>query len=62
VNTQIHPKDMTIQGTKDALAGALEDLHTEYVDLVLLHYPRCFEELEGCYKNGRKVEGSWMDG
>ncbi|GAQ83473.1 Aldo/keto reductase family protein [Klebsormidium nitens] len=60
--TKIHPRDMTIQGTKAALAGALKDLQTDYVDLALLHYPRCFEQLEGCYKNGKVVPGSWMDG
>ena len=36
---------------------AVQDLQTDYLDLMLLHYPECWGELCG----GVKPEGTWQD-
>jgi hypothetical protein len=36
---------------------AVQDLQTDYLDLMLLHYPECWGDLCG----GVKPEGTWQD-
>ena len=37
---------------------SLKDLQTDYVDLLLLHYPECWGSL--C-AGSKKIEGTWQD-
>lgn len=57
LTTKIHPRDFGPKATVRALDSSLAALRTSYLDLVLLHYPRCWGRL--CA--GATVEGDWLD-
>ena len=42
ITTKLHPRDLGYESTKKAVATSLVNFATTYIDLVLLHYPRCF--------------------
>ncbi|KAG1666161.1 hypothetical protein FOA52_011573 [Chlamydomonas sp. UWO 241] len=48
LTTKVHPKDLGYDRTTAAFKRSLENLGTTYVDLLLLHYPRCWAGLPGC--------------
>lgn len=47
-----------LSSTKQMFSKSLKDLQTDYVDLLLLHYPECWGSL--C-SDTKKVEGTWQD-
>ncbi|KIZ02254.1 hypothetical protein MNEG_5706 [Monoraphidium neglectum] len=51
LTSKIHPRDLGRGATRKALRRALRDLRTDYIDLLLIHYPRCSDGL-GCKKGG----------
>lgn len=57
LTTKIHPRHFGRTTTLDVFANSLSDLHTMYLDLVLLHYPYCWGNLCGSIQ----PEGSWRD-
>jgi diketogulonate reductase-like aldo/keto reductase len=61
VTTKIHPRDMTYDRTVAAL-GRSADAFGGYLDLVLLHYPRCFPGVCTSAEQ-RRVEaaGGWKE-
>ncbi|GAX76173.1 hypothetical protein CEUSTIGMA_g3617.t1 [Chlamydomonas eustigma] len=48
LTTKIHPKHLGYNLTLEIFDSSLRNLRTNYVDLVLLHYPRCWNGLAGC--------------
>mmetsp|Transcript_50055 Transcript_50055/g.98906 ORF Transcript_50055/g.98906 Transcript_50055/m.98906 type:complete len:439 (+) Transcript_50055:8-1324(+) len=61
ITTKIHPRDLTYDRTAAALARSVESFGG-YVDLVLLHYPRCFPGVCTSAEQ-RRVEsvGGWKE-
>lgn len=57
ITTKVHPRDLGTNATRAAVLRSLSDLGTSYLDLVLLHYPSCWEELCG---EGFTPEGDWL--
>jgi diketogulonate reductase-like aldo/keto reductase len=57
ITTKVHPRDLGSHATKAAIEKSLKDLKTNYLNLVLLHYPTCFADL--CH--GRDPEGTWEE-
>jgi len=55
--TKIHPRDHGFQKTLDATAKSLKNLGTDYIDLLLLHYPECFGDL--CEEDSER--GTYLD-
>lgn len=45
LTTKIHPRHLGYQATLDALEASLGAFQTDFVDLVLLHYPECWPAL-----------------
>jgi hypothetical protein len=43
--------------TPQVFSESVQDLQTDYLDLMLLHYPECWGDLCG----GVKPEGTWQD-
>lgn len=43
--TKLHPEDHGARQARDALARSLENLRVAYIDLVLIHYPRCWDAI-----------------
>jgi len=54
ITTKVHPRDLGFDATKKAVAESLAMFGTDYIDLVLLHYPRCFP---GCACAGGSRNG-----
>ncbi|KAL4451545.1 hypothetical protein ABPG75_007207 [Micractinium tetrahymenae] len=57
ITSKIHPRHHGYWSMLEVFSEALQDLQTDYVDLMLLHYPECWPELCGDVK----VEGTWRD-
>jgi diketogulonate reductase-like aldo/keto reductase len=57
LTSKLHPRDHGFQRTIQKVEESLQDLGTTYLDLFLLHYPRCWGDLCG----DATVEGSWKD-
>jgi diketogulonate reductase-like aldo/keto reductase len=53
--TKIHPRDLGYDATLQAARRALTELGVERVGLLLLHYPRCWDGVEGCRAKGREA-------
>jgi diketogulonate reductase-like aldo/keto reductase len=47
VTTKMHPRDHGATRSVAAVERSLAALQTDKIDLVLLHYPRCWAELCG---------------
>lgn len=57
VNLQLHPRHLGYEVTKQQFSSSLQDLNTSYLDLFLLHYPRCFSAICSDVKH----PGSWQE-
>jgi diketogulonate reductase-like aldo/keto reductase len=58
LTTKVHPRHLGSNATAARLAVSLRELRTDYIDLMLLHYPECWGDLCG----GVAPEGTWRDG
>jgi|TARA_B110000240_G_scaffold36414_1_gene39959 diketogulonate reductase-like aldo/keto reductase len=56
LTSKLHPKNLGYNATLRAFQNSLDDLNTEYLDLFMLHYPKCFGTL--CVT---EPEGTWGD-
>jgi diketogulonate reductase-like aldo/keto reductase len=56
LTSKLHPRHLGYDATLTQFQASLDDLRVEYVDLFLLHYPRCWGSL--CEGN---PEGTWQD-
>lgn len=56
LTTKVHPRDFGAQATMRAVQRSLGDLGTEYLDLVLLHYSKCWGDICG----GTVAKGTWQ--
>jgi diketogulonate reductase-like aldo/keto reductase len=56
ITTKIHPIHLGKQATLSAFANSLRDFHTDYIDLLLIHYAECWGTL--C---ATKAEGTWKE-
>lgn len=60
LTTKIHPKSFTsAEEVSRVVVQSLVDLKTDYIDLVLLHYPMCWKGLPGCEDYKESSEGGW---
>ncbi|GBG28194.1 Prostaglandin F synthase [Hondaea fermentalgiana] len=59
LTSKVHPKNLGHERTLAAVKKMLERFQTEYLDLVLLHYPRCGDWIPDC--QGVSPEGDWLD-
>ena len=57
ITTKVHPLDLGSGPTAQAVQRSLNELGTSYLDVVMLHYPRCWDGL--C--NGREPVGTWKE-
>ncbi|KAL3147234.1 hypothetical protein ABBQ32_002729 [Trebouxia sp. C0010 RCD-2024] len=57
LTTKLHPRHHGFNSTLRQMQTSFANLCTDYLDLVLLHYPRCWMELCG----DGKIHGSWQD-
>ena len=58
LTTKVHPRSLGYWNTLATFAQSQRDLRTDWIDLVLLHYPYCGADLCGPQFN---PEGTWMD-
>lgn len=58
ITTKLHPRDLGYDSTLEAVKRSMERFHTGYIDLFLLHYPRCWESL--CGKE-HMPKGTWHE-
>ena len=58
ITTKLHPRDLGYDSTLEAVKRSMERFHTGYIDLFLLHYPRCWESL--CGKE-HMPKGTWRE-
>ena len=58
ITTKIHPKDFGPTATPKAIHESLQRLGTDHVDLMLLHYARCWGNI--C-DGAPPPEGTWQD-
>ncbi|KAG8468194.1 hypothetical protein KFE25_013277 [Diacronema lutheri] len=58
VTTKVHPRDFGLAATAASIDRSLAALRVRSIDLVMLHYPRCWGEL--C-AGARAPEGDWRD-
>jgi len=56
LTSKLHPRHLGYDSTLRQFQSSLDDLRVEYLDLFLLHYPRCWGSL--C---DEKPEGTWQD-
>ena len=57
LTSKLHPRHLGRETTTERLDESLRDLGTDYLDLFLLHYPRCW----GSLCDGAEPEGTWRD-
>ena len=57
LTTKVHPRHLGFEATASRVAVSLRELHTQYVDLLLLHYPACWGDRCG----GDTPAGTWRD-
>lgn len=57
VTTKMHPRNLGYESTLKAFKTTPENLQTDYVDLFMLHYPRCWPSL--C--DNKEPEGTFLD-
>merc|ERR1712107_111655 len=55
IQTKVHPMDFGYRTTLNAVERACTELRTDYIDLVLLHWPFCVEEFCGRGEKGRPL-------
>ncbi|KAK3245201.1 hypothetical protein CYMTET_45217, partial [Cymbomonas tetramitiformis] len=55
--TKQHPRDHGFERTKEMFQSSLTNLHTDYIDLMHLHYPQCW----GTLCAGSQPSGTWRD-
>jgi len=56
LTSKLHPRHLGYETTTTQFEKSLEDLNTEYLDLFLLHYPKCWGSLCAMEPNG-----TWQD-
>ena len=57
VTTKLHPVDFGSRRAAQAVRTALDNLQTNYIDLLLFHYAECWGDICG----GEQAEGTWQD-
>ncbi|KXS21527.1 hypothetical protein M427DRAFT_272620 [Gonapodya prolifera JEL478] len=56
LTSKVHPQDLGAVATLHSFEKSLKNLRTDYLDMLLLHYPRCWGDM--C---SRPSEGTWKD-
>mmetsp|Transcript_8655 Transcript_8655/g.24710 ORF Transcript_8655/g.24710 Transcript_8655/m.24710 type:complete len:328 (-) Transcript_8655:945-1928(-) len=59
ITTKLHPKNLGTVSTRKAIEEMLVNLQTDYLDLVLIHFPVCGHWINTC--TDVQVEGTWRD-
>ncbi len=57
ITSKIHPRHLGFDASAARLASSLAELQTDYLDLLLLHYPECWGDLCG----GVAPAGTWRE-
>ena len=57
LTSKLHPRDLGAERTTEMVQSSLANLGVEYLDLFLLHYPKCWGNLCG----GKEPQGTWRD-
>jgi diketogulonate reductase-like aldo/keto reductase len=57
LTSKVHPRHLGFNATLSQVRVSLRELRTEYLDLLLLHYPECW----GTLCPGVTPEGTWRD-
>uniref|UniRef100_A0A7I4E8R9 NADP-dependent oxidoreductase domain-containing protein n=1 Tax=Physcomitrium patens TaxID=3218 RepID=A0A7I4E8R9_PHYPA len=57
--SKLHPRHLGYEVTKQQFSTSLQDLGTSYLDLFLLHYPRCFPSICSNVKSAGSWQESW---
>ncbi|KAJ9458558.1 D-galacturonate reductase [Diplonema papillatum] len=60
VTTKLHPKNLGEKATTASIRASIDNLGLDYIDLYLVHYPRCFGNLcshqpEGTFRDSWKA-------
>ncbi|PRW20855.1 glyoxal reductase [Chlorella sorokiniana] len=58
ITTKLHPRHHGYWTTLEMFAKSLRELQTDYIDMMLLHYPECWGSL--CSED-KPPEGTWQD-
>ena len=61
VTSKLHPRHFAMEDARVQVEKTLRSLRVEYVDLFLLHYPRCWGDLCGDLGAGGEPRGTWRD-
>lgn len=56
LTTKLHPRNLGYQATLNAFEASLAAFKTDFMDLVLLHYPECWPAL--CPEG---TQGTWQE-
>lgn len=57
ITTKIHPRDFGASNTIEKVQQCFDELQTEYIDVLLLHYPECWGDICG----GQTPKGTWKE-
>jgi len=57
LTSKVHPRHLGFEATQRQVAVSLRELRTDYLDMLLLHYPECWGDLCG----GVAPEGTWRE-
>lgn len=57
IETKLHPRDLGFESTLAAFPRSLVALNTSYIDLFLLHFPRCYPSM--CSSSPGTFQDSW---
>jgi len=61
ITTKVNPRNYGKTKTKIAIANILSELQTDYIDLMLLHFPECWSGIPSCNGDDVEIEGNWLD-
>ena len=62
IETKVWPTDLGFHPTYDAIYSSLRELKTNYIDMYLIHWPKCDPNVEWMHCSDTKdPEGTWME-
>ena len=62
IESKVWPTDLGFYPTYDAIFGSLKDLKTNYIDMFLIHWPKCDPNIEWMHcQDTKDPDGTWIE-